>query len=173
MPSQRVRNRMPRRRRTRRRGAKVGLQTARDRDGERDRPFRPVGAQSSRPDSGPMPSAAAGCVCIICLDSHAPRFESGCACRSKSGLAHVGRLIEKAVAQQSHRGNQVRRQCQTCGQDFKGGDATGAWKRRGGRGRATRRRRAERGVSLAERASVDADEYGPSGDLALAPRAVD
>ena len=45
--------------------------------------------------------------------------------------------------------------------------------RRGGRGRATRRRRAERGVSLAERASADADEYGQPGDLALAPRAVD
>ena len=35
-------------------------------------------------------------------------------------LAHVGCLIEKAVAQQPHRGNAVWWECQTCGQQFTG-----------------------------------------------------
>jgi hypothetical protein len=53
------------------------------------------------------------CVCIICLGSHAPRLTAS--------------QIEKAVVQQSHRGTRVRWQCQTRGQDFTEGDATGAW----------------------------------------------
>ncbi len=39
------------------------------------------------------------CVCIVCLDSDPPPIQSGCACRSDTGLAHVGCLVEKAVAQ--------------------------------------------------------------------------
>ena len=69
-------------------------------------------------------------VCIICLDSDPPPIQSGCACRSDTGLAHVGCLIEKAVAQRPHRGNKVWWQCQTCGQLFTGAMKTGlaeAW----------------------------------------------
>ena len=47
------------------------------------------------------------CACIVCLDSDPPPIQSGCACRSDTGLAHVGCLIEKAVVQQPHRGNKV------------------------------------------------------------------
>jgi hypothetical protein len=36
-----------------------------------------------------------GMFCIICLDSHPPVIQSGCACRSDSGLAHLDWLIEK------------------------------------------------------------------------------
>ena len=60
------------------------------------------------------------CVCIVCLDSDPPPIQSGCACRSDTGLAHIGCLIEKAVAQRPHRGNKVWWQCQTCGQQFTG-----------------------------------------------------
>ena len=82
-------------------------------------------------------SASAGpeaeCVCIVCLDSDPPPIQSGCACRSDSGLAHldcliekaVSQLIEKAVSQQAHRGKKVWRKCQTCGQDFTGAMRTG------------------------------------------------
>jgi hypothetical protein len=69
-------------------------------------------------------------VCIICLDSDPPPIQSGCACRSDSGLAHVECLIEKAVAQQEHRGNGVWRECQTCERRFTGAMRTGlaeAW----------------------------------------------
>ena len=69
-------------------------------------------------------------VCIICLDSDPPPIQSGCACRSDSGLAHLGCLIEKAVAQQAHRGYSVWWECQTCGQSFTGTTGTGlgeAW----------------------------------------------
>ena len=70
------------------------------------------------------------CACIICLDSDPPPIQSGCACRSDTGLAHVGCLIEKAVAQQPQRGNAVWWGCQTCGQQFTGAMRTGlaeAW----------------------------------------------
>jgi hypothetical protein len=70
------------------------------------------------------------CACIVCLDSDPPPIQSGCACRSDTGLAHVGCLIEKAVAQQPHRGNAVWWECQTCGQQFTGAMRTGlaeAW----------------------------------------------
>ena len=53
-------------------------------------------------------------VCIICLDSDPPPIQSGCACRSDTGLAHLGCLIEKAVTQQAHRGYKVWWECQTC-----------------------------------------------------------
>ena len=68
--------------------------------------------------------------CTICLDSEPPPIQSGCACRSDTGLAHVGCLVEKAVAQQPHRGNMVWWKCQTCGQNFTGAMQTGlaeAW----------------------------------------------
>jgi hypothetical protein len=68
--------------------------------------------------------------CTICLDSDPPPIQSGCACRSDTGLAHVGCLIEKAVAQQPHRGKKAWRECQTCGHDFTGAMRTGlaeAW----------------------------------------------
>ena len=68
-----------------------------------------------------------GC-CIICLDSDPPPIQSGCACRSYTGLAHLDCLIEKAVSQQAHRGTtlgvvgvpDVRAR-------LHGGDANGAW----------------------------------------------
>jgi tetratricopeptide (TPR) repeat protein len=68
--------------------------------------------------------------CIICLESDPPPIQSGCACRSDTGLAHVGCLIEKAVSQQNHRGNSVWWECQTCRQLFTGAMRTGlaeAW----------------------------------------------
>jgi hypothetical protein len=58
--------------------------------------------------------------CFICLESDPPPIQSGCACRSDGGLAHVECLIAKAVAQQPHRGNEVWWECQTCKQDFTG-----------------------------------------------------
>jgi hypothetical protein len=66
------------------------------------------------------------CVCIVCLDSDPPPIQSGCACRSDTGLAHVGCLIERAVAKQPHRGDAVWWECQTCGQRFTGAMQTGA-----------------------------------------------
>ena len=69
-------------------------------------------------------------VCIICLDSDPPPIQSGCACRSDTGLAHLDCLIEKALSQQVHRGGKVWWECQTCGQHFTGAMRTGlgeAW----------------------------------------------
>ena len=77
-----------------------------------------------------MSSSVEAACCIICLDSDPPPIQSGCACRSDSGLAHLDCLIEKAVSQQAHRGNKVWWECQTCGQDFTGAMLTGlgeAW----------------------------------------------
>ena len=75
-------------------------------------------------------SVDAESVCIICYASVPPPIQSGCACRSDSGLAHVDCLIAKAVSQQAHRGNKVWCKCQTCGQHFTGAMRTGlaeAW----------------------------------------------
>jgi hypothetical protein len=75
-------------------------------------------------------SVEAESVCIICYDSFPPPIQSGCACRSDSGLAHVDCLIAKAVSQQAHRCNKVWRECQTCEQWFTGAMRTGlgeAW----------------------------------------------
>ena len=60
---------------------------------------------------GPEPAER---VCIICLDSDPPPIQSGCACRSDTGLVHVECLIELAVSLQEHRGNIVWRECRTC-----------------------------------------------------------
>ena len=74
-----------------------------------------------------------GCACIAGgarLDSDPPPIQSGCACRSDSGLAHLECLVEKALSQQAHRGGKVWWECQTCGQDFTGAMRTGlgeAW----------------------------------------------
>ena len=79
---------------------------------------------------GRMSSPAEAACCIICLDSDPPPIQSGCACRSDSGLAHLDCLIEKAVSQQAHRGNKVWWECQTCGEEFTGAMRTGlgeAW----------------------------------------------
>ena len=68
-------------------------------------------------------------VCLVCFDSHPPPIQSGCACRSGGGLAHVGCLIEKAVSQ-PHRGDAAWYECQTCKQQFTGAMRTGlaeAW----------------------------------------------
>ena len=79
----------------------------------------------------PMSSSVdAESVCIICYASVPPPIQSGCACRSDSGLAHVDCLIEKAVSQQARRGTEAWRECQTCEQRFTGAMATGlgeAW----------------------------------------------
>ncbi len=75
-------------------------------------------------------SVDAECVCIICYASVPPPIQSGCACRSDSGLAHVDCLIAKAVSQQAHRGGKVWWECQTCEQRFTGPMRTGlgeAW----------------------------------------------
>ena len=82
---------------------------------------------------------------IICLDSDPPPIQSSFACRSDGGLAHLDCLIEKAVSQQAHRGNEVWYRRQTCGQDFTGAMLTGLLRRRSGRVCATRRRRAQSG----------------------------
>ena len=78
-----------------------------------------------------MPSSVdAESVCIICYASVPPPIQSGCACRSDSGLAHVDCLIAKAVSQQAHRGYKVWWECQTCEQRFTGAMRTGlgeAW----------------------------------------------
>jgi hypothetical protein len=69
-------------------------------------------------------------VCFICLDSDPPPIQSGCACRSDTGLAHIGCLVEKAAAQQAHLDIKVWWECQTCGQDFTGSMRAGlaeAW----------------------------------------------
>ena len=58
--------------------------------------------------------------CIICFDSDPPPIQSGCACRGDTGLAHVGCLVKKALAQQEHRGNKAWSECQTCGRRFTG-----------------------------------------------------
>jgi hypothetical protein len=58
--------------------------------------------------SWPMSSPVEVECCIICLDSDPPPIQSGCACRSDTGLAHVDCLIQKAVSQQAHRGFTVR-----------------------------------------------------------------
>ena len=72
-----------------------------------------------------MASSVEAACCIICLDSDPPPIQSGCACRSDSGLAHLDCLIEKAVSQQARRGGNVWWKCQTCGQDFTGAMLTG------------------------------------------------
>ena len=59
-------------------------------------------------------------LCIICWDHDPPPIQSGCACRSDTGLAHATCLIEKAVSQQPHRGYEVWSKCQTCKQSFLG-----------------------------------------------------
>ncbi len=77
-----------------------------------------------------MSSSAEAACCIICLDSDPPPIQSGCACRSDTGLAHLDCLIEKVVSQQAHRGTKVWWECQTCGQRFTGAMRTGlgeAW----------------------------------------------
>jgi hypothetical protein len=77
-----------------------------------------------------MSSSAEAACCIICLDSDPPPIQSGCACRSDTGLAHLDCLIEKAVSQQANRGDTVWWECQTCGQRFTGAMLTGlgeAW----------------------------------------------
>ena len=68
---------------------------------------------------------------IACLDSDPPPIQSGCACRSDTGLVQVGCLIETALAaaQQPHPagGNAVCQwgECQTRGQPFTGAMQTG------------------------------------------------
>ena len=71
--------------------------------------------------------------CIICHNASPPPIQSGCACRGDGGLAHIGCLVEAAVSQQAHRGDEVWRQCQTCKQEFTGAMRTGlaeAWRLR-------------------------------------------
>jgi hypothetical protein len=96
--------------------------------------FRAAEAEASvdPSPSGPMSSSTdADRVCTICPNSYyPPPIQSGCACRSDSGLAHVDCLIEKAVSQQAHRGAKVWWECQTCEQNFTGAMRTGlgdAW----------------------------------------------
>jgi tetratricopeptide (TPR) repeat protein len=76
------------------------------------------------------PAVLDECFCIICLESDPLPIQSGCGCRSDSGLAHVTCLVEKAVSQQPHRGYAVWTDCQTCKQEFTGAMKTGlaeAW----------------------------------------------
>ncbi len=95
------------------------------------RPFPPGSVVRILLLPAPMSSSVdAECVCIICYASVPPPIQSGCACRSDSGLAHVDCLIAKAVSQQAHRGSKVWWKCQTCEQRFTGAMRTGlgeAW----------------------------------------------
>jgi hypothetical protein len=91
-------------------------------------------------------------LCVFCLDSDPPPIQSGCACRSDSGLAHLGCQVEKAVSQQAHRlggdGDNLKVwwKCQTCGQDFTGARRTGLGGALWSRARyVARRRRAQSG----------------------------
>ena len=85
-----------------------------------------MSAEDLRGACGPYSMDSAGVqTCIICLESDPPPIQSGCACRSDTGLAHVGCLIETAVAQRPHRGAKVWWECQTCGQHFTGAMRTG------------------------------------------------
>ena len=52
--------------------------------------------------------AGEGGACIICLDASPPPIQSGCACRSDAGLAHLECRVQ--VAQQAQRGIKVWRQ---------------------------------------------------------------
>ena len=58
--------------------------------------------------------------CVICFGSVPPPVQSGCACRSDSGLVHAACLIRKALVQEPHRGGEAWRTCQTCNQTFTG-----------------------------------------------------
>ena len=62
-----------------------------------------------------MPAA-----CFICLDHDPAPVQSGCACRSDAGLAHVGCMVEKARWQRAHGRDAAWRVCQTCNQGFTG-----------------------------------------------------
>ena len=58
--------------------------------------------------------------CIICLEASPPPVQSGCACRSDSGLAHLACLVNYAVFKQAEGGTRVWAYCQTCKQEFTG-----------------------------------------------------
>lgn len=63
--------------------------------------------------------------CIICLDTTPQPIQSGCACRSDGGLAHIECRVQAAASQQAQLGHNVWRQCQSCKQDFTGVMRTG------------------------------------------------
>ena len=64
-------------------------------------------------------SDASESVCVICLESDPPPIQSGCACRSDAGLAHVACRLR--VAESSNGGVNVHwARCSTCKQSFTG-----------------------------------------------------
>jgi len=68
--------------------------------------------------------------CTICLQSKPPPVQSGCACRSDSGLAHLACLVKYAVFKQAEGGTELWTYCQTCKQEFTGATRLGlaeAW----------------------------------------------
>jgi hypothetical protein len=80
----------------------------------------PRAARTTAPAGvGPSADEPTG-VCIICVDASPPPIQTGCGCLGDSGLAHVECLVQRAVAQQPHRGNAAWRLCPTCAQDFTG-----------------------------------------------------
>ena len=94
--------------------------------------------------------------CFICLDSDPPPIQSGCACRSDTGLAHVGCMVDKAVAQQPKRGDKAWWECQTCRRPFTGSMQTGlaeAW-----------------WLRVCEQAEESAERLAAAGNLADARR---
>jgi hypothetical protein len=90
----------------------------------RDGPTAPTAeghsaATTSRPIHVATSSGSDGRACIICLDSEPPPIQSGCACRSDAGLAHVEC---RAMAAAHLLANSKQRDgwwnCGTCGQSF-------------------------------------------------------
>ena len=58
--------------------------------------------------------------CFICLESDPPPVQSGCACRSDSGRAHLACLIKYAVLKHAERGINPWVSCQICKHAFTG-----------------------------------------------------
>jgi hypothetical protein len=65
------------------------------------------GPMSSSTDAAVTRHRERACTIRVCLDSHPPPIQSGCACRSDSGLVHVDCLIEKAASQEKYRGTKM------------------------------------------------------------------
>jgi hypothetical protein len=126
-------------------------------------------AHPSRSDSGPMSSAERNASASSA--STGTRRGSSPAARADPTAA-----LRTLIASSRKQWLSCRTEATGCGGSanrarLHGGDATGASGRRGGRGRATRRRRAKSGVPLGEEHPSTLIEYGQSGDLA--PSAVD
>ena len=101
--------------------------------------------------------------CVICLDSDPPPIQSGCACRSDAGLAHVECKLTSAAAQVRHRGTRVWSECQTCGQKYTGTMRTALAEARWARARGEASE-----ASQASQAETSAERLAAASNLAHA-----